>query len=236
MNSKSNDDAGKIIDEKIVQTYSLILSKPHLREFVDTKHDIPRVFRGTGNIRLIVIGQDPTIINKASRKNITSVLGLDKPGKMQRYLYRICEGLGIDPLKELYATNLFKNFFEDPPDHDSDVLKKFFDLWFPVLQVEAAQFPKTPIVVLGDHVLNFIAGDGDIRYVRNYWGYHEQWRKGMTEPFKHILPEENLLKENIYPFPRVSSIIKEFYFQRFENYINYIKSSFIWDKDELEAS
>jgi uracil-DNA glycosylase len=235
MNSNSIDDSGKIVDEKISQTYSLILSKPHLREFVDIKHEIPRVFRGTGKIRLIVIGQDPTIINKASRKNITSVLGLDKPGKMQRYLYRICEGLDIDPLKELYATNLFKNFFEEPPDHNSDVLKKFFELWFPVLKEETAQFPCVPIVVLGDHVLNFLTGECDIKFVRNYWGYHENWKKGMNEPFKHLLPEENLLTENIYPFPRVSSIIKEFYFQRFDNYINYIKSTFIWNEDELEV-
>jgi hypothetical protein len=228
MNPKPFDESEKSVEEKIGQVYSLILSKPHLREYVDTKHEIPRVFRGTGKIRLIVVGQDPTIINKASRKNITSVLGLDKPGKMQRYIHRICEGLSLDLLKELYATNLFKNFFEEPPDHNSDVLKKFFEMWFPVLKEEVAAYPDVPVVVLGDPVLNFIAGDGDVRYVRNFWGYHEGWKKGENEPFKHLPPNENLLKANVYPFPRVSSIIKEFYFERFDNYINYIKSTFIW--------
>lgn len=236
MNFKIPDSSEKSVEEKIKQTYSLILSKPHLREYVDTKHEIPKVYRGRGKAKLIVIGQDPTIINKASRKNITSVLGLDKPGKMQRYICHICEGLSIDPKDELYATNLFKNFFEEPPDHNGDVLKKFFDLWFAVLKEETAQYPGVPVVVLGDQVLNFIAGDGDIRFVRNYWGYHEQWKKGVNEPFSHLPPGGNLLKANIYPFPRVSSIIKEFYFERFDNYINYIKSTMDLDEGKSEAS
>lgn len=225
-----SDDADNSVEEKIRQAYSLILSKPHLREYVDIRHEIPKVFRGTGKIKLIVIGQDPTIINKASRKNITWVLGLDKSGKMQRYIHRICEGLGLDPLKELYATNLFKNFFEEPPDHSSGILNKFFGPWFSVLKEEIAAYPGVPVVVLGDPVLNFIAGDGELKYVRNFWGYHEDWKKGANEPFKHLPPNENLLKANIYPFPRVSSIIKEFYFERFDNYISYIKSTFIWDE------
>lgn len=225
MNPKKTNLSENSIEEKISQTYSLILSKPHLREYVDTLHEIPRIYNGGGKIKLILIGQDPTIINKASRKNIKWVLGLDKPGKMQRYIHRICEGLNIDPLKELYATNLFKNFFEEPPDHNSEVLKKFFDLWIEVLKEETKLYPGVPIAVLGDPVLNFISIDGQNLFVRNYWGYHEDWKKGVNEPFKHLLPEENLLNSYIFPFPRVSSIIKEFYYERFDNYINYIKST-----------
>ena len=149
---------------------------------------------------------------------------------MQRYIHRICEGLNIDPLKELYATNLFKNFFEEPPDHNSEILKKFFDLWFAVLKEEVEAFPGVPVAVLGDPVLNFISANSQNQFVRNYWGYHEDWKKGVSEPFKHLPPEENLLKSNIFPFPRVSSIIKEFYYERFDNYLNYITDSLNRDK------
>ena len=225
MNFEKQDSTEKSVENKIRQTYSLILSKPYLREYVDTLHEIPKTYNGGGKIKLIFVGQDPTIINKASRKNIKWVLGLDKPGKMQRYIYRICEGLGIDPLKELYATNLFKNFFEEPPEHNSDVLKKFFDLWIDVLKEEVSLFPGVPIAILGDPVLNFISADGQGLFVRNYWGYHEDWKKGVNEPFKHLPPEENFLNSLVFPFPRVSSIIKEFYYERFDNYINYIKSN-----------
>lgn len=230
MDNKKPDYSAKYIDEKIRQTYSIILSKPNLREYVDTHHEIPKIYNGGGKIKLILIGQDPTIINKASRKNIKWVLGLDKPGKMQRYIHRICEGLNIDPLKELYATNLFKNFFEEPPDHNSEILKKFFDLWFAVLKEEVEAFPGVPVAVLGDPVLNFISANSQNQFVRNYWGYHEDWKKGVSEPFKHLPPEENLLKSNIFPFPRVSSIIKEFYYERFDNYLNYITDSLNRDK------
>jgi hypothetical protein len=207
------------IEEKIRQIHTLILSKPHLREFVDTIHPIPNIYNGGGKIKLIVIGQDPTIVNKASRKRITTVLDLDKPGKMQRYIFRLCEGLGINPLKELYATNLFKNFFEEPPSGSSEVLDKFFEFWFPLLKEEISLFPDTPLITLGDNVLEFVTANNTDKCVRNYWGYCENWRMGASLPFKHILPNENLLGRPIFPFPRQPSILKQFYNERCKSYL-----------------
>ena len=213
------------IDDKIRQVYSIILSKPMLRAHVDTKHDIPAVHRGSGKIKMIIIGQDPTVKNKASRKNITSVLGLDKPGKMQRYACAVCERLGIDSISELYATNLFKNFFEEPPDHNSDMLHKFFQYWFPVLEEELSKYRDIPVITLGDKVLEFLSKESADKLVRNYWGYTEDWHRGGGNLMKHIPPDENLIGKPVFPFPRQPSIIKEFYSSRLDKYIDYIKQN-----------
>jgi hypothetical protein len=222
-------ETGKIvdndIDEKIRQVYSIILSKPLLREQVDTKHKIPAVHKGSGKIKMIIIGQDPTVKNKASRKNITSVLGLDRPGKMQRYAFSLCERLGIDPINELYATNLFKNFFEEPPDHNSDVFHKFFKYWFPVLEEELSKYRGIPVITLGDKVLEFLSNENADKLVRNYWGYTEDWHRGGGNSMKHIPPDENLLGKPVFPFPRQPSIIKEFYASRLDRYVDYIKQN-----------
>lgn len=213
------------IDDKVRQVYSIILSKPLLRAQVDTKHEIPAVHKGSGKIKMIIIGQDPTVKNKASRKNITSVLGLDKPGKMQRYAFAVCERLGIDPMKELYATNLFKNFFEEPPNHNSDVLHKFFQYWFPVLEEELSKYRNIPVITLGDKVIDFLSKKSADKLVRSYWGYTEDWHQGGGNSMKHIPPDENLLNKPVFPFPRQPSIIKEFYASRMDRYIDYIKQN-----------
>ena len=64
---------------------------PQLNKFIDQALGLPRVFRGTGQIRLIVLGQDPTVKNVASRGNIHQVLNLDKRGSLKVYLTQICE-------------------------------------------------------------------------------------------------------------------------------------------------
>ena len=227
MKKALKNKASECIDEKIRQTHSVILSKPQLRELIDTIHDIPKTYKGRGKIKVIVIGQDPTIINKASRKNITTALDLDKPGKLQRYIFSVCENLGIDPLEELYATNLFKNFFEQPPTFPSDVLGKFFEFWFPILKEEIALFPDIPVITLGNNLLDFLTVDKADKCVRQYWGYTEDWKIGASLPFKHILPEENLMGRTVFPFPRQPSYLRQFFTDRCKSYIEYVKSNMI---------
>jgi hypothetical protein len=47
-------------------------------------------FKGASEIKLIVIGQDPTIRNVSSRKNITCTLNLDKNNSLKTYIGSIC--------------------------------------------------------------------------------------------------------------------------------------------------
>ncbi len=45
---------------------------------------------------MIILGQDPTIKNKELRKNINTVLNLDKDGALKRYVKNICEKMNIN--------------------------------------------------------------------------------------------------------------------------------------------
>ncbi len=222
----------KQVADLVRQVYSILLSKPNLRPYIDTIHEIPDTYRGEGQIKLVIIGQDPTVKNKASRKNIATVLNLDKPGKLQRYVFKVCSLLNVDPVSEIYATNLIKNFFEEPPADNRDILSKFAHHWLPVLTEEIKPFKKAPVITLGDTVLNLLFTNEKRNLVRNYWGYHEEWKKGVTIPFTHCDAAENILAREIFPFPHQPSIVKDFYSTRMERYAQYMKEKLsIHDKD-----
>lgn len=87
-----------------------LLSAPSVGQYVENR-TVPVPFLGEGEIRLIVLGQDPTVKNEKSRAGIRTVLNLDKEGSLKRYLRRICQGLGIGLEENVYATNVVKNFF-----------------------------------------------------------------------------------------------------------------------------
>jgi hypothetical protein len=65
---------------------------------------------------LIILGQDPTVHDPEYRKKIKVTLLLNQPGRLRTYLGKVCKGLDIDLDKNIYATNLLKNFFTVPPD------------------------------------------------------------------------------------------------------------------------
>ena len=53
-------------------------------------------FRITDNIKLIIIGQDPTVKNCESREKIEYTLNLDKKGSLKKYISDICIQLDIE--------------------------------------------------------------------------------------------------------------------------------------------
>ena len=66
-----------------------------LGRYVDGTLPIPKPYHGTGEIRLIVLGQDPTVKNPQGRKTIKTVLNLDRNRSVRAYLAGVCNGLGI---------------------------------------------------------------------------------------------------------------------------------------------
>jgi hypothetical protein len=195
-----------------------------LYQFVDSNLSIPKVFRGTGEIRLIFLGQDPTVKNQKSRNNIKFVLNLDKTGSLTNYLNKICKGLGLELEKNIYATNYFKNFFVLPPTQikENELFNDFARLWLPLLQEELKPFGNIPIITLGQPVLELIV-QGDVpKLVREYWGYNSKWKSGKTLPFKCITPSYTILNRRVFPFPHQPSISKRFYRDRLSDYVNFM--------------
>ena len=196
-------------------------------QYVDTSLPIPQAFIGSGTIRLIILGQDPTVKNAAARKSITTVLNLNKSGTLRTYLLKICATLDINLSQEVYATNLFKNFFIQQPTQitELDIFDECLPFWLPVLQAELAQLPTTPVLILGEPLLQTLVCGGASGKVRDYWGYVPGWKQNVDQPLFSRLPaDHNLLERTIFPFPHQPSWQRQkFYSGRLEGYCKAIR-------------
>ena len=185
---------------------------PQLRQYVDFTLPIPQPYQGTQEIKLIVLGQDPTVKNAPSRKNIKTVLNLDRNGSVYAYLIQVCNELGIRLDENVYATNLYKNFFIHPPTQitEIDIFSTFIGYWLPLLQEELKPFADVPIITLGEPILAPLVSGASVK-VRDYWGYTTHWKLSKSKPFGYIKPEQNFLNHLIFPFPHQPSLRKQFY-------------------------
>lgn len=195
--------------------------------YVDADLPIPEVYRGNGEIRLVVLGQDPTIKNSISRKKIHCVLNLDRSGNLRTYLARICAGLGISLEENVYATNLYKNFFIEPPTQirSLDVFRPALRYWLPLLKEELAEFSGVPVITLGEPLLSVLVTDLRNVKVRDYWGYVLGWKPGEHRGYRYLYPEENVLNHVIFPFPHQPSLRKQYYKDNLERYIGFMKQT-----------
>ena len=171
------------------------------------------------DIKLIIIGQDPTIRNEESKKGITTTLNLDKSGALKRYVEEICNGLNIS-LSNVYATNVFKYFYTTPPAQTFEVLEKHLSPNLVLLEKELSNYPNCPIITFGEPVLNLLVNKN--AKVRDYWGYDAKTHKS-TKAFKYVLPEENKLDRIIFPFCHQPSIRKDFYKENLSRYVGFVK-------------
>ena len=177
------------------------------------------------DIRLIIIGQDPTVRDPESRKKITSTLNLDKRDSLRKYLELITRALEVDLDREVYATNLFKCFFKEPPADDEKILSRHFKYWKDLICREIQPLKPDFILTLGEPVFNQLSFSEN-RKVKHYWNYIGQTQSG--EDFKCMPPEENYLNRKIYPLPHQPSWArKEFYKKYMDDYLAYVKKDML---------
>lgn len=186
---------------------------------VDALEPVPP-FQWGGDVKTIIIGQDPTIRNELTRRKIKFTLNLDKEGALKRYLSTICSGLGVQ-FENLYATNIFKYFYTVPPANTINVLKAHLNPNFELLKKEVSEFPDAKIITLGEPVLQLLT-DENIR-VRQFWGYDKKSGES-NKNFSFCKASENKLKRDFYPFPHQPSVRKQFYKLNLEAYIEYMKN------------
>ena len=178
-------------------------------------------FRITNNIKLIIIGQDPTVKNPESRKFIEYSLNLDKLGSLRIYIGKICDGLEIK-FDNIYATNIFKYFYTDPPATTPLVLQSHLEKNLELLKKELSAYPKVPIITLGLPVLQLLVDKN--AQVNYYWNH-----KGITHKsggvFNYCEAIDNKLNRDLFPFPHQPSYSgKEFYKNTFIDYLNFMKN------------
>ena len=171
---------------------------------------------GDEEIKLIIIGQDPTIRNIQRRKYINTTLNLDKNGALKTYVENICRELDIS-IQNVYATNIFKYFYSIPPADTPNVLIKHKTQNIELLRKEIECYKDSPIITLGEPVLRLLTNEGE--KVRDYWNFQERG-------YKYLSPDNNILRRYIFPFPHQPSMRKLLYKSNFKDYIKYMKGLF----------
>jgi len=201
-------------------------------QFVDFNLSIPEVFRGAGDVRLVILGQDPTVKNRESRKKIKVVLNLDKPYALRRFIDRICGSLGIG-IENVYATNGVKNFFVDPPTKIAPKFPKgvsplveFIRYWLPMLREELSEYENVPTILLGQPILRAVLCNNTKPNMRYYWGHVNNWKSGERKAFHFIERCDNTLDRKIFPFPHQPCVSRNEYYQhRLEEYLRFMKDN-----------
>lgn len=220
------------VARKSTEILRKLMANSKLSHYIPTEY-IPSVFmesNDTRNIRLVIVGQDPTVKRESSREKTKTVLNLDKKGSsLYKYVCRICQELSLELSQHVYATNLVKNFFMKPPTQikECNVLDEFSPYWLPLLEEELSLFPGRPILTLGEPLLAALLIDKRKALVRRYWGYTQNWKQNLPTNFSSVPPEENRLKHRLFPFPHQPSIQKEFYSATLGSYISYVKNGML---------
>jgi uracil-DNA glycosylase len=207
-----------------------LLSRTEIADFVDTRWPLPRPFLGSGDIRLIIVGQDPTIAQEKNRRHMHTVLNLDKKRGMWTYLEQLCLRLELSLAENVYATNACKNFFVLQPKsikdkYDIDVLAASAPVWLPVLKEELAAFPKAMVVSLGEPVLAMLVRKSFSRELKYYWGYDSQWKLGNKNNMQVVTADQSMIERPFHPFAHHQTWINRqgFYHLKFNEYLAYVR-------------
>ena len=204
-----------------------MLNDPVLARYLEPSLSPPAPFFGSGPVKLVILGQDPTVKSRKGRLEVQTVLNLDRPGSLRRYLKQLCEGLGLDINENVFATNYINVFFQDPPASikELDLLGLAAEYWRPVLDGQLEPFREVPVLALGQPLLRQLVLPGASRAVRDYWGYQPGWKHRTQGAFTHLDPTVNRLKRPVFPFPHQPSSTKEFYASRRASYLAYMQET-----------
>jgi len=209
-----------------------LMSDPTLDGLIGSRAAIPRPYIGTGQVRLVIVGQDPTVKRKESRSTISTVLNLDRGGALRVFLKRLCGDLGIELDENVYATNFAKGFFADPPTtlHERtgrDVLAETAAAWLPLLRRELDAYPEAAVISLGEPVLRVLIRPGHPQAMRHYWGWRRNWKTRGARPFVSLDSNATRLDRAFFPFvhqPTMRGSRTEFYRVRWADYTAFIKA------------
>lgn len=197
--------------------------------YIESSLATPSPFMGTGPIRLVILGQDPTIDKLESRKRITTVLSLDqKDSILYRFVNRVCIGLGFSLEENIYATNVCKNFFTEPPVRvkEPDLIGISWPNWQGLLKEELIRFPTATILTLGNPVLRVLVCHPFSQELKHYWGYVEGWKAREVRDFRYVDVQESSIGRRFFPLPHFTNAnATELYREHFDGYLSFIRSN-----------
>jgi uracil-DNA glycosylase len=210
------------ITDKAKVIRSNILKDDTFKNDLDIKLEyIPKPFKGN-DVKIFIIGQDPTIQNEKSRIKIKTVLNLNYPNSLNRYVNLILTTLNYD-MNNLYATNFYKCFFAEPPAPHKEILTRHFRYWLDLIKEELDYYPNAKILTLGEPLIQqFITNEN--KRVSFYWNYIGKTTS--DGKFSYVSAKDNVLGRDFFPLPHQPSYAKNrFYKKYFAQYLNFVKNS-----------
>lgn len=214
------------IENKLKETKRHLLKDYVLQNDIDFSYDFILPFSSAediSDIKLVFIGQDPTVRRQESRREIKVTLNLDKENSLKTYLKAVCDILKIDIEKEVYATNLYKCFFSISPADDQTILTRQFKVWIDLLINELKIFNNRIFITLGEPLINQLI-HSENKQVKYYWDYIGQTKSGGN--FKCNESFENYLQRRIYPIVHQPTWNRnEFYKTYLKNYLEFVKQN-----------
>jgi uracil-DNA glycosylase len=226
MNQGERELFVRAIQRRAEEAHRQLAGSASIGKYIDTSLPLPMPFVGSGEIRLVIVGQDPTIQNAATRTKIKTVLNLDKPNSLRKFIERLCSDLGLQLDQHVYATNAAKGFFTQPPtvikkNDRLDVLAESRTAWGPILREELERFPAAAVISLGEPVLVVLSNNAP--KMRAFWGYDKDWKNGKFVPPAKLPAAQNIVGRDIFPFVHQPSMRKAFYKLRWDEYIRFIR-------------
>ena len=200
-----------------------LIKENNFNDFIDAENEkIPKPYLLGKEIKLIIIGQDPTVRNENSRKDVTTVLNLNKEnGALFNYVNEIATRLNCDIHENVYATNLLKCFFTVPPASVKNLVFDQTKFWLPLLLKEIVAYPNAKIITLGEPVFQALVSSG-FKKVNKYWAYCGN-TTAIVNNFSYCKAEDNKLHRTIFPFPHQPTKKRnKFYGQYFSVYAQYV--------------
>jgi len=202
-----------------------------LKERMDFPHNpiddsllpVPPHWPANQNVKVILVGQDPTIRNKVQRSEMKCTLNLDRQGPLKSYVNIIMRGLGISADK-IYATNLFKYFYTAPPAETFDVLEQHLLPNMELLKKELQLFPDAIVLFLGEPILRLITHENhkSSSKMTKFWDYNSV-EKASNGYFSFLSGNDNYLERDVFPLPHQPSITKAFYKNTLNSYLAFIR-------------
>lgn len=219
-----------MLDELMLRSEAVVrtlVGDPMVGRYVDASRPLPRPFQGTGEIRLVILGQDPTVERSESRDRVTTVLNLDRGGSLSTFLAgTVCAGLGLKLNENVYATNVCKNFFTESPKDvkQPNLIAATAPHWLPLLREELGWFPNAAVISLGEPVLSALVNSGSSKDVKGYWGYRTDWQAMGFDSFRMVEASEASIERPFFPFIHQWSRTQPFYAARMSHCLAFLRT------------
>jgi hypothetical protein len=188
---------------------------------IDSLIEVVPPFIGKGELKLIIIGLEPTLEKTSKKEKITTCFSLDNSGAIKNYIKnRICNELSIE-LNNLYATSLFKYFYTKSLLNDKKVTENHLEPNLKLLIEEINEYPNLPILILGQPLLKLLSLD-EKDELKKYMGSQNV---AGDSPYKAC--KNNKLNRVIFPFPHLNTLRKKqgYYYSHYKLYLEFMKTS-----------